>query len=258
MNNPETFQSDPQHASGMPTGTLPAPGTDTNLASGTMDSPHIDHTSNQDTSNQDTSNQDMAAGSVKEAVRDEVAKAKSIASTQVNQTVTQVRSEADRAKQLAQAKIDEAKQRTKSAAQRVVENKKSQLSGQLGLVTEALSRTSQKLHEDQHDSIAQYTDLAANKLEAFRHTIESKDINELIDDAQSFARRQPGLVFGGMFLAGLAAMRFMKASSHDLTQREIERRQATGDVDLSDRYGRTLTPQQAEVVTRKPSHPPTF
>jgi hypothetical protein len=38
-------------------------------------------------------------------------------------------------------------------------------------------------------------------------------LGDLIDDLEKLVRRYPGLVFGGMLVAGFAAGRFFKASS---------------------------------------------
>ena len=220
MNNPTTYDSTPSQASGMPTGTMPAGGTEPGTSGGS---------------------------SLKEQAKAEAQNLKQAAGEQVQQVASIAKTEAERARAAAENKLTEVKTRARSATETIVNEKKQRVAGQLGLVTEALTKTSEKLHQDQHGAIAQYTDLAAEKVEEFRRTIETKDIGDIVDDVQRFARRQPALVFGGLFLAGLATMRFMKASSHDRTQREIDRHVAGGSTDQA--YGRTLSPQQATIVT---------
>lgn len=224
MNNPEAFQSDAEHASAMPTGLTPSAGKETSHEAG--------------------------------AIRTEVDRAKAIAASTMQTTVEQAKNEASHAKNLAEQKIGEVRGRARSAAQTIVNDKKRQISGQLGLVTEALNRTSEKLHSDQNSSFAQYTEMAAEKVESIRHSIESKDVGDLMDDVQSFARRQPALVFGGLFVAGLAAMRFMKASSQQSTERELQR--VAAQTEEARRTGRTLTPQQASVVSTSENFPPSM
>jgi hypothetical protein len=43
-------------------------------------------------------------------------------------------------------------------------------------------------------------------------TLRDRDVRELVQDAQQFARRQPAIFVGAAFAAGVLAARFMKSS----------------------------------------------
>ena len=82
----------------------------------------------------------------------------------------------------------------------------------IGTVAQAVRQTSQQLRTQQHDTIANYIDQAANQLEQFSTRLRDKDISELMRDAQQFARRQPAVFIGSAFAIGLLGARFLKSS----------------------------------------------
>lgn len=96
----------------------------------------------------------------------------------------------------------------------------------IGSVVQAVRQSTQQLRDQQHDTIAQYVDQAAAQLERFSKTLKEKNISELLDDAQRFARRNPALFIGGAFAVGLLSARFFKSS-----------RDNRGDPSWRDRFG---------------------
>ena len=59
---------------------------------------------------------------------------------------------------------------------------------------------------------ATYIRQAADQVDALSQALERRDLNELFNNLQSFARRQPTAFLGATFLAGFAAVRFLKSS----------------------------------------------
>ena len=82
----------------------------------------------------------------------------------------------------------------------------------IGTVAQAVRQASQQLRTQQHDTIANYIDQAANQLEQFSTRLRDKDVGELVRDAQQFARRQPAIFIGSAFAIGLLGARFLKSS----------------------------------------------
>lgn len=82
----------------------------------------------------------------------------------------------------------------------------------LGSVVSAVRQTGQHLRDQQNETVAQYVEKAAEQLERFSNNLREKDVNELLQDAQRLARRQPALFIGGSFAVGLLAARFLKSS----------------------------------------------
>jgi hypothetical protein len=90
----------------------------------------------------------------------------------------------------------------------------------LGRVAEAVRSSTQKLREEQHDTIATYVDKAADQIENWSRRLGDKDITELISDVQRLARRQPAVFIGSAFALGLIGARFLKSSRQQSQQNE--------------------------------------
>jgi hypothetical protein len=82
----------------------------------------------------------------------------------------------------------------------------------IGSVAQAVRQSTQQLREQKHDTIAQYVEQAAAQLERFSNTLKEKNVSEILDEAQRFARRNPALFVGGAFALGLLSARFFKSS----------------------------------------------
>jgi ElaB/YqjD/DUF883 family membrane-anchored ribosome-binding protein len=82
----------------------------------------------------------------------------------------------------------------------------------LGNVAQAVRSSTERLREQQYDTVAQFVERAADQIERFSTHLRDRDINELVGEAQRFARQQPAVFIGSSFAAGLLAARFIKAS----------------------------------------------
>jgi len=114
----------------------------------------------------------------------------------------------------------ETAERARQSGAQYAHEKKVRVAEEIGVFSGAIRKASHKLHEEQHDSIANYVDAAAEQLDQCREALESKQIGEIFDDLQDFARRRPEVVYGGLFVTGLAAMRFLKASKSSRVRHE--------------------------------------
>ncbi len=65
---------------------------------------------------------------------------------------------------------------------------------------------------DEQPQVAGVANTAAEQAERLSHYLRETDPGQLYQQIESFARRQPVLVVGGAFLAGILAARFLKAS----------------------------------------------
>ena len=77
---------------------------------------------------------------------------------------------------------------------------------------QAVRRAAEKFREDGDENIAGYIEAAGDEVERAANFLEQRDLGSLLRDAQSCARRQPEWFLGGMFVAGLALTRFLKAT----------------------------------------------
>jgi len=84
-------------------------------------------------------------------------------------------------------------------------------------VSQALLLTGNQMRDQGQPRMAEYAAQIAERLGSASGTLRQRDINALLDDAQNFARRQPGLVLGGAALLGLVGARLVKSGGRAAT-----------------------------------------
>ncbi|MDI3341235.1 MAG: hypothetical protein QJR03_11970 [Sphaerobacter sp.] len=132
-------------------------------------------------------------------------------------------------------------QQAGQAAEKVQQQAVQQASGQkdriaqgLESLARALTQTSQQLHDNQQDTVARYADMAADRIRQAADYVGSRDVREIVDEAEDLARRRPALVLGGAFALGLLSVRFLKSSSAS------QGRTVSGDTGRPARYGNAV------------------
>lgn len=140
------------------------------------------------------------------------------------QTAESFKSEAEKLKGAARehgtAAMDQMKEGFQSATHQAQEagrtfirNQQEMLASRLSEYAEAARAASERLHGEEGNMLARPAERAADGLERLSHYLKEKQPADLMGDLENFARRRPEVVFGGLFIAGLAAARFLKASS---------------------------------------------
>ena len=124
----------------------------------------------------------------------------------------------------AKAYAHEAQQKTKSA----LADKKEQAIGELGNIAQALRQTGAQLQKQDQKAVAQYTEKAAQQIDRVSGYLSNRDIDQLIEEGEGLARRNPELFLGVTFGLGLLAARFIKSSRQ---RRSVE----SGNRQLRDR-----------------------
>ena len=102
--------------------------------------------------------------------------------------------------------------RVKESATAQLTNQKDRGTDALGTVAQAVRSSTQRLRDEQHDTIAGYVDKAADQIESWSRRLKEKDIDELMTDVQRLARRRPAVFIGSAFALGLVGARFLKSS----------------------------------------------
>jgi hypothetical protein len=102
--------------------------------------------------------------------------------------------------------------RVRQTAAAQLTTQKTRATEALGSVAAALRQSSQPLRDDNQGTLADYAGKAADQLEQFSTRFRERDLSELMDDVNRFARRQPALFVGAAFAAGVLAARFLKSS----------------------------------------------
>src|SRR6185369_6999861 len=119
--------------------------------------------------------------------------------------------------------LQQAKQTTNEVVSQVQQQANSQITRQkdtaaseLSTVVNAVRRFGETLNNEGKGPIArfaaQYGDKAANSLDRVAQYVREQDPKRMLDDVQSFGRRQPALLIGGAFLLGFAGARVLKTS----------------------------------------------
>ena len=123
--------------------------------------------------------------------------------------------------------LQHAKQATGEIVNKVQEQASSQVSrqketaaSQLSEVANAVRRIQENIPEEAGLArfVGQYGERAAKSIDRLSNYIREQDAKRLLDDVQSFGRRQPALMLGGAFLLGFAGARLIRSSMNNGSQ----------------------------------------
>ena len=114
----------------------------------------------------------------------------------------------------AQQKASELKQEGRGKLSETLDERTTQAGGQARQMAQALRRSGEQLREQgEAQQVAGVTEGAADRIERLGGYLERTSGDQLLRDAEEFARRRPWMVAGLGLMVGLAASRFLKASS---------------------------------------------
>ena len=130
--------------------------------------------------------------------------------------------------------------RVRDSAAAQLSTQKDRATDGLGSVARAVRQSAEPLRNNQQDTIAQYVEKAADQIERFSTSLRQREVSDLVDDAQRFARRQPALFIAGAFAAGVIGARFLKSSSPNRGRADVQpySRAGRGSTITSSEYGR--------------------
>lgn len=134
----------------------------------------------------------------------------------------QARNVATQASDSAHKAVEHAREAARDTTRRIREQGTSLATAQKERAAEELShfgraihRAAETLHDEGDHNIADYADMAAGQIDQATDYLRERDLGALVDDAEETTRRRPELVYGGLFVAGLALSRFLKASTRN-------------------------------------------
>jgi hypothetical protein len=105
--------------------------------------------------------------------------------------------------QIAAHGIEEAKPRLEDGKEQVVQT--------LSAAADALRRTGAEM-TDQPGGVGRFAENAADRAERAAEFFGSRDLNEIVSEVESFARRQPAMFLGAAFGLGLLGARFLRTT----------------------------------------------
>jgi hypothetical protein len=113
----------------------------------------------------------------------------------------------------AQEKVGQVKGQARSQVYTQVDDKSTMAGQQIKTVADAIRGSTDQLRQNGQDKPAQVVEQLAGKAEQAGSWLERSDADQILNDVENFARKQPWAVAVGGVLAGFAAARFLKASS---------------------------------------------
>jgi gas vesicle protein len=132
-------------------------------------------------------------------------------------------SSAEKVKDQASQFIDTAKERASDMASQAADRLKETVDGQKNAgaqyvsgIAEAMRRAARELDNDLPIA-GTYMRKAASQVEGVSESVRNGDFNDLLRNAQDFARRQPTAILGLAVLAGFGAVRFLKSSAQNVS-----------------------------------------
>jgi hypothetical protein len=99
--------------------------------------------------------------------------------------------------------------RARSAA----DQQKNAAAGQIEDVAHAVRTAAADLHDRGQPMVAEYSRHLAEGLENVAQSLSGRDVDDLVEGVEDFARERPAAFLGGAVVAGFALARFMKSSA---------------------------------------------
>ena len=136
---------------------------------------------------------------------------------------SQASAKVEDAASLAQEKASELREQGSARLRDQLDERSTKVGSQVRSLATALRRSGNDLSNEGNGNASQLTTQAADRIERVGSYLEQKSGDELMRDVERLARRRPWLLAGLGMLAGVAAARFVKASSE---QRNGENRES--------------------------------
>jgi len=108
--------------------------------------------------------------------------------------------------------------RVKESSRSMFDERKETAVGQVDNVANVIRSTASQLQGQGQDQVAHYVEMLADQLQNLSGRLREKDLDTLIDDVQSLARRSPTTFFIGAVATGFLLARFIKSSSEQRQQ----------------------------------------
>lgn len=116
------------------------------------------------------------------------------------------------------AQAQNARHRAQEEAQKGFEQGKGRVASQVSSVAQAFRKTGEQLRDEDQGDLAGYTERIADQVDKVSGYLEGKELRDMLQDAETFARQRPGLFVGGALVVGIFAARFLRSSgSHSGT-----------------------------------------
>lgn len=152
---------------------------------------------------------------------------------------SEMKQKAGEAAHQAKEQTRQAAEQAKGEARSMAESRKSQVSSEINHIAKAFRSSGQQLRMQDEEPVARYATQIADKLDNAASYMQDRSVDDILTDAEDFARGQPELFLGGAFGLGLLVSRFFKSSERKLSQGQYRESGYYGAGDYRDRYERS-------------------
>jgi hypothetical protein len=121
------------------------------------------------------------------------------------------------------------KETVKEEAERVFEEQRGKVTSKAARVGKATRQMAHALRAVRLDSVAEQVEAGAQKVDDASEYIKERNLTEVLQDAEEIVQRNRGLAVGGLFIAGFALARFLKASEPQADGEEGQDREDEDD-----------------------------
>ena len=112
-------------------------------------------------------------------------------------------------------KVGQLADQVKEGLHGALTGQKGRVADTLGTVAESLNEASHRLKAQGNDAFGSYVRHGHQAVDRLSGYLRDAPIEEIAEDVQGYARRNPTLVVGALFLAGFMAGRFLRSSTPD-------------------------------------------
>jgi len=113
----------------------------------------------------------------------------------------------------AQEKAGELTSKGRSRVSEQLDQRTTDAGSQARSIAQALRSSTDRLQEDGNTQAVNVANRAADQIERVGSYLEQRSGDDMLRDVENFARRRPWMIAGASLLVGIAASRFLKASS---------------------------------------------
>lgn len=173
--------------------------------------------------------------------------------TEAKDTTEKAREKAGEVVDKTQQQAEEVAQRARDQAKSAVSQQKERAATELHSIAQAFRQTGSRLRQENKETVAHYSERMADQVDSLSNYMSRHDVDQFVRDAENAIRRQPELVLGGAFAAGLLLSRFLKSSSKQ-DQGGIRGYDPRGDFRRDyERAGRYQTTERYPTTAGQPS-----
>ena len=150
---------------------------------------------------------------------------------------------------MAQEKAQEAAGKARGMVREQVDQRSSKAGEQVSGTAEDLRTVGEELRKQGKETPAKFADQAAERTERIGSYLSESDADKLLSDIEDFGRRRPWAVLAGGLVAGMAAARFLKASSQNRYKTRLGSEEPTREVEAASPPPRARIPVGGGEVT---------